>query len=80
MSSEEGGAKGTATDASIVRDTAENVLHQLNSDLEKGGEGAEVNESQLLQSSEPGPLGEDARDVEEVLNVISQSIYREAEG
>ena len=34
----------------------------------------------LLQSSGPGPLESDGISVEEVLNIISQSIYREGEG
>ena len=34
----------------------------------------------LLQSSGPGPLDSEGVSVEDVLNIISQSIYREGEG
>ena len=34
----------------------------------------------LLQSSGPGPLDSEGVNVEDVLNIISQSIYREGEG
>ena len=41
-------------------------------------EGEEAEEDEiLLQSSEPGPLDEKAMDVEDVLNIISQSIFRQ---
>ena len=40
----------------------------------------EEEEEELLQDTNPGPLGLDGRDVEDVLNIISQSIYREGEG
>ncbi len=67
----------------VVRGTAESVLSKLEGDLEgaamaEGEEGEE--EEEVLQATEPGPLPKEGRDVEEVLNVISQSIYREAEG
>ena len=42
--------------------------------------GAEIPEDQLLQSSNPGPLDKDGKNVEDVLNIISQSIFREGEG
>ena len=63
--------------SNVVRGTAENVLGKLEGDLQQA---EELDEEELLQSTEPGPLGKDGRDVEDVLNVISQSIYREAEG
>ena len=51
-------------------------------DAEDGesGEDDEEDEDEVLQDSEPGPLSKDPKDVEEVLNVISQSIYREGQG
>ncbi len=58
-----------------VRGTAESVLNKLEGDLE-----TTMEEADLLQSTEPGPIDKEGRDVEDVLNVISQSIYREAEG
>ena len=49
-----------------------------NEDIEDEEEGEE--EDELLQDTDPGPLGCDGKDVEDVLNIISQSIYREGEG
>ena len=51
-------------------------------DAEDGesGEDEVEDEDEVLQDSEPGPLSKDPKDVEEVLNVISQSIYREGQG
>ena len=37
-------------------------------------------EEELLQDTNPGPLESEGKDVEDVLNIISQSIYREGEG
>ena len=37
-------------------------------------------EEEYLQDTNPGPLGADGKDVEDVLSIISQSIYREGEG
>ena len=50
-----------------------------NEDIEDEEEGEEE-EDELLQDTDPGPLGCDGKDVEDVLNIISQSIYREGEG
>ena len=41
---------------------------------------ADVPESELLQMSAPGPLDEEGTEVEDVMNIISQSIYKEGEG
>ena len=49
-----------------------------NEDVEDEEWGEE--EDRLLQDTDPGPLGCDGKDVEDVLNIISQSIYREGEG
>ena len=40
----------------------------------------EEEEEELLQDTNPGPLESEGKDVEDVLNIISQSIYREGEG
>ena len=40
----------------------------------------EEEEEEFLQDTAPGPLGVDGKDVEDVLSIISQSIYREGEG
>lgn len=57
----------------VVQGTAENLLNQLEENLK-------VQEEELLQSSEPGPLDKEGKNVEDVLNIISQSIFREGEG
>ncbi len=44
-----------------------------NEDIEDEEEGEE--EDELLQDTDPAPLGCDGKDVEDVLNIISQSIY-----
>ena len=46
----------------------------------EGDTEGEEDEEEFLQDSNPGPLGFDGKDVEDVLNIISQSIYREGEG
>lgn len=63
----------------MVQGTAQELLHQMEENL--GGHSAStMDEKELLQMSEPGPLGEEGREVEDVLNIISQSIFREGEG
>ncbi|TRY79717.1 hypothetical protein TCAL_01984 [Tigriopus californicus] len=63
----------------MVQGTAQELLHQMEENL--GGQSAGImDERELLQMSEPGPLGEEGRDVEDVLNIISQSIFREGAG
>lgn len=62
----------------VVRGTTENVLSKLEENLGKIPEA--VDEKELLQTKEPGPLEKNGKDVEEVLNIISQSIYREGNG
>lgn len=67
----------------VVQGTAESILNQMESNLTAGVAAAglaELDEQELLQMSEPGPLGDEGREVEDVLNVISQSIYKEGEG
>jgi hypothetical protein len=39
-----------------------------------------VSEAELLQVAEPGPLEAEGKDIEQVLSIISNSIYREGEG
>ena len=62
----------------VVQGTAENLLNKLEENLEQ--KGPELPEDQLLQSSHPGPLDKEGKNVEDVLNIISQSIFREGEG
>jgi len=63
----------------VVQGTAENLLNKLEENLGEQ-KGAELPEDQLLQSSAPGPLDKEGKNVEDVLNIISQSIFREGEG
>ena len=62
----------------VVQGTAENLLNKLEENLEQKGQ-PELPEDQLLQSSVPGPLDKEGKNVEDVLNIISQSIFREGE-
>ena len=63
----------------VVQGTAESMVNRLEENIaSQGGEGAPLSEEELLQGSDPGPLDADGKDVEDVLNVISQSIYRAA--
>ena len=58
----------------MVRGATETMLTKLEESLgSRSGNPADV-----LQTSEPGPLDETGTDVEDVLNVISQSIFRES--
>lgn len=78
MASEPSSSIPTKDLSQVVQGTAENLLNKLeeNLDANKG----EIPEDQLLQSSQPGPLDKDGKNVEDVLNIISQSIFREGEG
>ena len=65
----------------LIRGTAESLLSRLEDNVNgEEQQQQQLEESELLQGSEPGPLPEEGRDVDDVLNVISQSINREAEG
>ena len=72
--------------SSVVQGTAENLLGKLEDAVTAGGTttageaAGDDEEDEVLQDSEPGPLSQDPKEVEEVLNVISQSIYREGQG
>ena len=63
----------------VVQGTAASIISKFeNSMMAPPTESAE--EGELLQSSEPGPLDKEGKDVEDVLGIISQSIYRAGEG
>ena len=63
----------------VVQGTAASIISKFeNSMMAPPPESAE--EGDLLQSSEPGPLDKEGKDVEDVLGIISQSIYRAGEG
>ncbi len=70
--------------STVVQGTAENLLNRLEENLSANpgsGPGANsVPEEELLLSSHPGPLDKEGKNVEDVLNIISQSIFREGEG
>ena len=61
----------------IKRENVENAMEakEDEDDIEE-----EEEEEEFLQDTNPGPLGLEGKDVEDVLNIISQSIYREGEG
>ena len=65
----------------VVQGTAENLLNRLEENLTgEPANGQELPEEQLLTYSHPGPLDKDGKNVEDVLNIISQSILHEGEG
>jgi hypothetical protein len=67
----------------VVQGTAENLLNRLEENLTAGADpkaGQQLPEEELLLSSHPGPLDTEGKNVEDVLNIISQSIFREGEG
>ena len=69
--------------STIVQGTAENLLNRLEENLTSSATApgqASVPEEELLLSSQPGPLDKEGKNVEDVLNIISQSIFREGEG
>jgi len=63
--------------SNVVQGTTETILNKLEENLSQA---PEVEESDLLQISEPGPLDKEGKDIEQVLGIISNSIYREGEG
>ena len=79
-------AMSTKQLSSVVQGTAENLLGKLEDAVTAGGGGGTATtdddneDDEVLQDSEPGPLSQHPKEVEEVLNVISQSIYREGQG
>jgi hypothetical protein len=66
----------------VVHTTAENLVNKLEANLSSAFSGLDVagEHDLLLQSTGPGPLDKDGMNVEDVLNIISHSIYREGEG
>merc|ERR1719195_2215750 len=63
--------------SAMVQGTTETILNKLEENLTNV---PDIDESELLQAAEPGPLDPEGRDIEQVLSIISQSIYREGEG
>jgi len=63
--------------SNVVQGTTETILNKLEENL---AQAPEVDESDLLQIAEPGPLDSEGKDIEQVLSIISNSIYREGEG
>merc|ERR1719189_2591782 len=63
--------------SAMVQGTTETILNKLEENLTNV---PDIDESELLQAAEPGPLDPEGKDIEQVLSIISQSIYREGEG
>ena len=63
--------------SNVVQGTTETILNKLEENL---AQVPEIDESELLQVAEPGPLDSEGKDIEQVLSIISHSIYREGEG
>merc|ERR1719270_1233850 len=61
----------------VVQGTTETILNKLEENLSQA---PPVAEGDLLQIAEPGPLEAEGKDIEQVLSIISNSIYREGEG
>ena len=57
----------------VVQGTAESMISKLESSMMAPPlDAASAEEGDLLQSSEPGPLDKEGKDVEDVLGIISQ--------
>lgn len=63
--------------SNVVQGTTETILNKLEENL---AQAPDVDEADLLQMAEPGPLDSEGKDIEQVLSIISNSIYREGEG
>ena len=63
----------------VVQGTAESMISKLENSMMAPPDPSSE-EGDLLQSSEPGPLDKEGKDVEDVLGIISQSIFRAGEG
>ena len=62
----------TAASPNVVQGTAESMISKLESSMMAPPLDASAEEGDLLQSSEPGPLDKEGKDVEDVLGIISQ--------
>ena len=62
---------GAAVSPNVVQGTAESMISKLESSMMAPPDAA-AEEGDLLQSSEPGPLDKEGKDVEDVLGIISQ--------
>ena len=69
--SEELSAAAAAASPNVVQGTAESMISKLESSMMAPPDAA-AEEGDLLQSSEPGPLDKEGKDVEDVLGIISQ--------
>ena len=69
--------------SNVVQGTTETLLNKLEENLAAGGGGGgggSAATAVTLQESEPADLEEEGKDIEQVLSIISNSIYREGEG
>ena len=71
--SEELSGTTAAASPNVVQGTAESMISKLESSMMAPPlDAASAEEGDLLQSSEPGPLDKEGKDVEDVLGIISQ--------
>ena len=61
----------SAASPNVVQGTAESMISKLENSM-MSPEATAAEEGDLLQSSEPGPLDKEGKDVEDVLGIISQ--------
>ena len=61
-----------AASPNVVQGTAESMISKLESSMMGSPLDTSAGEGDLLQSSEPGPLDKEGKDVEDVLGIISQ--------
>lgn len=64
----------------VVQGTTETLLTRLEKTLAARGDGAPDSETETLEGSRIGPLEEEGKEIDQVLSIISNTIYREGEG
>ena len=70
--SEELSAAAATAAPNVVQGTAESMISKLENSMMAPPSDSATEEGDLLQSSEPGPLDKEGKDVEDVLGIISQ--------
>ena len=70
--SEELSAPAATAAPNVVQGTAESMISKLENSMLAPPTDPSSEEGDLLQSSEPGPLDKEGKDVEDVLGIISQ--------
>ena len=59
-----------------MQGTTETLLTRLEKTLAARGEGAPDSETETLEGSRIGPLEEEGKEIDQVLSIISNTIYR----